>query len=195
MRIVNILIASLLIFIIGCGDSSRNDQGASFTFFGWFEDSTGTIGRSGFITPLTDTAGPGIGISYLGVQNNLAGQGIRIQRVYHEYIIPGATISVPDTSVAAPAYLGPANPEAIDTTLPDTFGGETLGTVAYIGVPVIPAAIQEFIVLNKEQFPEPPFVMTVRSKVVGLTSAGQELISNPIEIDVHFTPPITINGI
>jgi len=59
-------------------------------------------------------------------------------------------------------------------------------------VQIVPTSIREFINFNKQNFPEPPFTMVVRSFASGVTSAGHRLDSNNIELEVVFTPPVEI---
>lgn len=201
-----------------CGSGgNRNDQGVAFTFLGWYWDTAGETGASGASVGLSEInpeepAAPsqgtgGMVLLYAGVENHLTAQALRVERIVHSYYIPGATVQPPQTSVAAPAQLDPArtigsggtgggtggtgggidvNP---DSSLPDSFcSGGTCATKAYIGVPIIPPAVREFIALNREQFPEAPFVMVVNSYATGVTSAGSSIESNPVEIEITIAP-------
>ena len=189
MRIAKILLTSLLLLTVSCGDSNRNDQGVSFTFLGWFQDAEGDIGRTSFPpTPLSDAAGGEL-TAFAGVQNNLAGEFIRVNRVFHEYIVPGAEISIPGTSVSLGLNVGPADAENSNSTLPVTSEQDS---VVFGNVPVVPVEIREFLALNRSQLPSLPFTMIVRSQAEGTTSGGRSLTTNFIEIDVVFSADLGI---
>ena len=207
-RRVEVLLTALVllgVLLVGCGDSKRNDQGISFAAIGWFSDSAGSTGLSGFdiqlsdfvrgsTTPATDGTGELI-TAFLQVQNFLAAQTIRVQRVHHEYIVPGASISVPQTSVGLNAILGPVpgnfgdSPVNPDSTLPES--AQDFSAVTTGEVPVVTTAVQQFIRLNLAQFPEPPFVMTVRSYATAVTSARDRVDTNTVDLDIVFTPDVT----
>ena len=198
------MIGALLVGGIGCGDSTSNDQGVAFTFLGWFADTTGLVGVTTSAMPLSgnvessdpETGAPGFVSGpafFAGLQNNLTGQFIRVDRMHHEYYVPGASTQPPDTSVGVPVTLGPApgaGPEDVDSSLPSSF--ETVGNVSYAGAFLVPANVREFIVLNKNQFPEPPFILVVTSYASGVTSAGLRYDSNRIEFEILVEPDVLI---
>jgi hypothetical protein len=210
------LVAGSLV-VTGCGDSKRNDNGTSFTFFGWFNLVNGAaVPAPNVVTPLADdeTSAPtenqgrsGLVFLAAGLQNNLSGQAIRGSRMVHEYFVPRATASVPRTSVGMPIFLAanraPSDNNGIggDSSLPDGLGSQQpgsstqpvpFGTVGYVNVPVVTADVRSFLVLNRSQFPEPPYSMLVRSHAVGFTTAGEEITSNAIELEVTWTPDVLI---
>lgn len=190
-RLGIIFILLLTFFVTGCGDSTRNDQGVSFTFFGWFDDIAGATNVTGHTIPFSSEAGGLELLSFAGLQNNLLGQGIRLQRMKNEYFIPGATISIPDTSTSLTGILGQGGP--IETsTLPDAFPA---ANISYSGVAIITTSIGEYLILNREFLPDLPFTMTIRSTATGVTTAGKTLESNPVTVDVVFTSDIAIGGL
>ena len=198
------MMAALFVGGIGCGDSSNNDQGVAFTFLGWFADTTGLIGITTAAIPLSgnvessdpETGFPGFttGPAYFaGLQNNMTGQFIRVDRMHHEYYVPGASTNPPDTSVGVPVTLGPApgaGPENVDSSLPGSL--DTVGNVSYAGAFLLPANVREFMVINKNQFPEPPFILVVTSYASGVTSSGQRFDSNRIEFEFLVEPDVLI---
>lgn len=198
---VRLLVAALTLVLLatalGCGSSSRNDQGVSFTFFGWFGDSSGSVGVSTLAVPI---AGPnpeatGFGrdvVAYAGLQNNLLGQFIRVERIFHSYSVPGASEKIPDTSVAVPGTLGSAGDQDASTLPAGAASFGSGGNVGYFGALVVPRSVREFIALNRDAFPEPPFVMVVSSYASGVTSSGSRLDSNQLEIEVIIEPEIII---
>jgi hypothetical protein len=204
LYLFNCLLAGVALFVLslsGCGDDTRNDQGVSFTFLGWFNDTSGTVGVTAIAAPLsgsnpevpTDQGGTigGIIAKYAGLQNNLSGQTIRAERAYHSYFVPGASIQPPSTSVSVALTLGPASenddlPFEGESTLPGNLSKR--GDVGYAGVPVVTADVRDFINMNRERFPEPPFVMEVTTYVSGVTSAGNRLETNEFQIEVIWTP-------
>lgn len=188
--------------VVGCGDSGNNDQGVSVLFTGWFQDIGGATGLTFVNSPvsLADTqealGDSGLITFFAGLQNNLSGQGVRIERIHHEFFVPGGG-SIPPTSVGAPFQLGAEGDNNSETfggqtsSLPDSFAG--LPTTGFLGVPIITPDIFQFIRLNLAQFPEPPFVVTVRSYATGVTTAGIRVNTNSTDLDIIFTPDVLIN--
>ena len=197
------LFSSLLVILllIGCGsDSQRNDQGVTFNFFGWFQDIAGGTGLTGLTIPITE-ANPeaerdtGAIFGFAGLRNNLESQAITVQRINHSYYIPGATVQPQDESVSATRVLGPntVNNDGLfneNSTLPPSFE-ENIQTY-FAGVPIITPDIREFIGLNRNSMPQPPFLMIVSSYATGVTTSGSRIDSNTIEIDVTITPDVII---
>jgi hypothetical protein len=201
LSICIILISNLVLFS-GCGDSSSNDQGTSFTFFGWYSDSAGTIGAASAAMPIAGVNPENFGfendlVLYAGMQNNLVEQFIRLERIEHSYLVPGGSIDIPNTSVSIPGTLAPSAVSdsgiPIDSSLPGgagSIGGN--GNSGYFGALILPRSVREFIALNRSNFPEPPFVVVVRSTATGVTSAGHRLNSNSVEFDVIIEPEVII---
>lgn len=185
---------SILILLVasfaGCGDTTRNDQGVSFSFVGWFADTTGDVGYSFGTWPLSfdqEAAGnagyvpEGIPI-YAGLENHLTDQFIRVDRIRHSYYIAGASVQPPDSSIAAPMFL-----EAVGGT--DDTGTTTTESksIGYIGTMLVTPDVMTFINLNRLNFPEPPFVMIITSYATGVTSAGKRMDTNRVEFSLTFT--------
>lgn len=186
--------------LIGCGSGSSNDQGVSFTLLGFFggplDGDDLPAGELGQFVPLSggnfiDEGAPtssGTVLTYLGMQNNMLGQFIRTDRVFMEYQVPGARVSVPSSSFPLGLIVGPAGGN--NSTLPDSFTDEeaSVGNLALAQFPIVPASVMEFINFNRTSFPEAPFEMNVRVVVTGITSAGDRLDSNESYYQVIFTP-------
>lgn len=217
-----VLAATLIAGLVaGCGDSTRNDQGVSVSFNGWAPTGSTCPPDQGITTllvPIADTfitGGGGIPDQEVGgdtIQNSgsvggavfltafldnfLAFQGIRVDRAFHEYHIPGAGVEVPSTSVGVSLTLGPDNTGVgddqfgQDSTLPEGFSG--LGSQGCANIPLIPADVRTFINLNRTAMPEPPFVMVVRTYVSGVTTGGNRVDSNAIEFEVVFTTDVVL---
>ncbi len=205
-----LIVLAGLLPLLGCGDSQRNDQGVTFRLNGWYQQPgttfTDATGLTGKIIALSE-ANPeefdgtaGLVDGYLGLENNLAGQFIRVQSAHHSYFIPGATIQPPDDVVGVSTTVGPQpdnfsdNFGNIDSTLPDGISNTT-GNIAFAGVAMITPAVRAFLNLNREYFPEPPFTMIVTTFAQGVTSAGNDIRTNSIDFqvfvtsDVNITPP------
>lgn len=195
-----ILALAFVALLFGCGDATRNDQGVTFTFLGWFQDSTGTIGQSGLVSSLsqtgTETAGTIEAVtSFAGLQNNLSDQFIRTTQIVHEYYIPGASVHPPKSAFTFTTIVGPTSGNSggefnQDGSLPGSF--DSLGSTTFTQVSVITADIRSFINFNRESMPELPFNMIVTSYVKGITSAGVEVSTNKSYIEVLFTPDVVI---
>lgn len=211
------LLASLILGGIGCGDSTKNNQGTSFTFLGWFiEIDDEIIGVSTTAMPIsgqttgsdtTESSFPATFASpflLAGLTNNLVGQTIRVERIFHDYFVPGAAVNLPSSSSALPTTLiaasdgDPESPSSLPGNLdPDATditenADDAIGNIVFAGTPLVPASVREFLVLNRNQFPEPPFILVVTSYVSGVTSAGHRLDSNRVEFEILVEPDVLI---
>lgn len=211
-------ICGSLFWATGCGDSTSNDNGVAFTFLGWFiEVDQQIVPVSSSATPLSgdstgssdlEIANPGFVSAprlLAGLKNGLIGQFIRTERLFFSYHVPGASVNPPDSSVSIPGTLFPAS-DGVETdlpsTLPDSFdvdgaeaaAGAEAAVANYLfkSASLIPPAVREYMVLNKSQFPEPPFVLVVSAFAEGVTSAGQRIQSNSIEFDIVVEPDVII---
>ena len=209
--------AALLISgVLGCGGAS-NDQGVAFTFLGYFApddtggcDSATDTGISGVVVGLSNSdftgATPGdlegvpentASIGCARVQNNISTVGIRVQRVFLSYRVEGATEQPPSTSFPLGVVLGPGPTGGVagsltspSSSLPPGFAG--VGNVSTAAVALISPEVFTWLNLNRAQLPEPPFTMVVTSYVVGITTAGDQLTTNPVDLYVQVTPDLQI---
>ena len=209
------LLASLIVGAIGCGDSTSNDQGVSFTFLGWFieidDEIVGVTTTAMPISGYTESSDPEFGFPgftaapalLAGMSNNLTGQFIRVDRIHHEYYVPGASSQPPSTSVAVPTTLLPAPdgappasslPASLDPDFVEPPAGaeDVFANIVFAGTDLVPSNVREFIVINKNQFPEPPFILVVTSYASGVTSAGNRYDSNRIEFEILVEPDVVI---
>lgn len=205
--VVAVLIVVLLIGPVGCG-SANNDQGMAFTFLGYFQeagDRSGEIpeGLAGISVPLSDTVNQearsgqhgGALTAFVGLQNNLAGQYIRVKRIYYTYSIAGAAIQPPDTSLPMSGIIGPGetNQEEgdvgveVDSSMPDTFM-EDAGPRYYVETFLVPPAVMSWLSFNRDSLPEAPFTMVVTAQVEGIASGADVLRTNREDIFVNFLP-------
>jgi hypothetical protein len=184
--------------LFGCGSASNNDQGVAFLFTGFFSDVSGGTGLTGLSVPLTSSTGNdtedaafgGSVVATMGVQNNLAGQGIQVQRVYLSFFIPGASAQPPSTSYGLGIVLGPSSLDPNHpTTLPP---GYNVGATGNAQVPVLPFEVRTWMAFNKARLPEPPFALDVTAFATGITTAGDRLDTNQGLLTITITPEITI---
>jgi hypothetical protein len=169
--------------MMGCGSSS-NDQGTSFSL----NDVTPLVNE----VPLSTTDGDGtttgaVRGSY-AVQNNLARQGIRIQRINLSFFIEGSDEQPPSTTLAAGGILGPVQSEG-DGSLPPGFGGPPIQTINSF---VVPVEIMTWLNLNRAQLPEPPYTLTVDATVSGTTTSGGSIESNSSATLISILPDVVI---
>ncbi len=194
MKLLKLFLITLTVFAVSCGDSVRNDNGVSFTFFGWFQDDAGDVSAT-FGRFALEGNGIATGTEvYAGLQNNLSGQFIIVERAYHTYTVPGSAIRIPSTSVGVSSLVrpGPVSTTIGNTTLPNNALTDTNAT--YAGTNLMPATIGQFISLNRDQLPRLPFQMVVSTYFEGVTSAGRRIKSNPIQFEIEVVSDMNIGG-
>ncbi len=198
MKLIKLFLITFVAFAVSCGDSTRNDNGVSFTFFGWFQDDAGDVGATSGTLPLD---GSGINSNNVqlfgGLQNNLTGQFIRIERAFHSYTVPGSSIRIPDTSVGVASFVRPpvvGTGDAVQsgTTLPTN--AFTDAGAAYAGTSLVPPSIGQYISLNRSQLPELPFQMIITTYYEGVTSGGRRIQSNPIQLEIVVVSDLDLGG-
>ncbi len=174
--------------LLACGGgASNNDQGTSFTAIGYYHDGEGESGMSGLVFQINpdvvdstseDAIYPPMALGYLGLQNNLTSQFIRVERFDCSYDIPGAD----------PSLVIPTDTWNISTVIAaageETEEGETTeGTSqSFSQFPVVSAGILEFINVNRNSMPDAPFNLIVTCVAVGISQAGDVYESNPASI-------------
>jgi len=186
------LIGLVAFFLIGCGGGTSNNQGTSFTFLGWYDPDDTDKSILGVSTTLSGSTG--IAVAAAGLQNNLTGQIIRVQRLEHEFYIAGASEQPPSTSFPLGAVLlaaGTTEETTSNSSLPDTLRG---GEVVYATSYAVPPEVMGWINLNRNSLPEAPFTMNVISRAYGVTSAGNTMYSNDMSFSVVFLPDSDIAG-
>ena len=188
-----LVVALLAAGMFGCGSASNNDQGVSFTLYS-LEPESNSVPLS---TTTEDETSTGAVQGTYGFQNNLLGQGIRLQRVFLSFYVEGSSNQPPDTTVAIGAVLGPAGPAPVDGD--GSAGGSLPG--AFDDIPnsksvtafVVPPEIMSWLNLNKASLPEPPYSLTIDAYATGLTTAGDRLDTNPLSASITITPDVILN--
>jgi len=174
--------------LFGCGSAS-NDQGTSFTLV---DVVPGTTENPLTEVPLSTTDGDGTTTGAVrGVytlQNNIARQGIRVQRINLSFFIEGSDVQPPSTTLAAGAVLGPVE-QTGDGSLPPGFGGASSKVVSSF---VVPVEIMTWLNLNRAQLPEPPYTLTIDASVSGVTTAGDGIESNSFATLISILPDVVI---
>lgn len=201
--------------VIGCGSASNNDQGVSFSALGFFSEAPeseddlppGQIGATTTLSNSTETGAEfgGAIFTFLGLQNNLSSQFIRVERIFMSYHVSGASQQPPSTSIAHSYILAPpqvtggegedtSGDSPFDSTLPPSFNGEnTVGSMGFGQFPIVPLEVIEWLNFNRNSLPELPFNMTIDVYARGVTSAGDSLETNTVSFVVNFTPDQIIN--
>jgi hypothetical protein len=192
------LAGALLLTLVGCGTASNNDQGVSFTMLGYSVAASATTpgattgavacstapnlsGGVFAISTSTETAGSTNQVlAGVVVQNNLTTQFIRTISLQLEYFIPGSSLTPPSTTVPYGGVVAKA-------------GGLKCGVVS-----IVPPAVLAWINLNRSSLPELPFSLVARGQVVGSTSGGDVLTSNPVDIgytvvEDNIIPPVPVD--
>lgn len=185
------------VYIVGCG-TTNNDQGTSFMANGWFANVDGSTGLSGanvlIASDISATSGvlgiiddseedeifvlPSDGaqfLAFMGVQNRLSNQFIRVVRFDCSYHIPGASISIPDdsynTSFVIPAAGGGTN--VVD-------GNVVEPAQSYVGIELLSTDLFSYLNVNRNSLPALPFRMTATCTAVGVSQAGDVFETNEL---------------
>lgn len=182
-----ILVSTLVVLaasnLIGCG-SSNNDQGASLTSLGYFEDSTGSTGFSGAIARINydrmifaenEKGNPPTLIAYMGLQNNLSEMFVNIRRIDCRYEIPGAdpSVRIPSDSTGVAMHMAAT-------------GGEGGESKAYVGFMIVSTNLYQYLNVNQASLPELPFYMQITCSATGVTQAGDVITTNEAYFFVDF---------
>lgn len=198
--------AVVAVLLAGCGSSSNNDQGVAFSLLGFNPAANGTCQLDVFTNDVVVPISSGstvesdsfsdIGIGFcVQLQNFMSTQGIRVDRLILSYDVVGANVNPPNTTVAIGSVLGPVQGDdggdpnfvagiggavASTSTLPD---GYNVSQIASIPVRWVPVEIRQWLALNRNLLPEPPFNMTITARASGVTTSGQRIVSNEAVIN------------
>lgn len=199
-----IISAGVAMGLTACGSSS-NDQGVALTLLGFFAeagDADGDLptGLTGMTVPLGTTGASegfatlgGAATAFVGVQNNLSGQFVQLERMFVRYAISGSGMQPPSTSLPMGTVVGPAGVAegeegaGASSNLPDPLQ-TGLGPRTFYEVFILPPDVREWLNFNRNQLPEPPFNLIATVEVQGTTSAGDTLISNPVDLIIQIIP-------
>jgi hypothetical protein len=199
-----VFLSMLIGGLVSCGGSgSRNDEGVSMSFMGFYQFPNGLtanasgvigdVGRSMSVRQLTTIDQAFEQLTYLGIQNNLNGQFIRLQNVHVKYEIPGYNLFPPSASYPKRGVLVPSanDPEQGETNLPDILvGQETDGikTTVFAAAPLFPPPVADWFAANKAALPNKQFNLIITYQVEGITSAGDTLFTTEEGYIVFVTP-------
>lgn len=186
-----VISASLLLAgAVGCGNGSNNDQGTSFLALGFFADGEGEAGDAGRQVALSSSVGQGFpnssdvpGFSedaggFIGLQNRLSSQFIRVDRVDCQHSIAGASIAIPADTTRITTVISPS-------PLPEDDAARVFST-QYVQVSIVSTDILQFLNANIASLPQLPFRMVSTCSAVGVTQAGDVLRTNEVFYEINF---------
>ena len=192
--------AAAVAALVACGSGTNNDQGTSFLAIGFSEDGTEGSGDSGTIMPLsTDVSGLTVTLpndvalaadglmatTYIGLQNRMAQQFIRIERIECDYDVPGATIAIPHDAWATAAVI-----EGTGASVGPDLGNGEADPIAYstefVEFPVVSTNLYSFLNVNRNSLPELPFRLVATCYATGVTQSGAVLTTNPLNFTAEF---------
>lgn len=181
--------------VVGCGESTNNDQGASFLALGWYIQDEGEVVPVGHASLALGTDTPTLVTDdvlgdgrqtflLMGLQNRLTSQFLRLQRTDCSYEIQGSDpgLVIPTDATAISFLLGPSTEEG--STSDDE---NVLPQVVFYPVDLITTDIYAFLNVNRSRLPELPFNMTVTCTATGISQAGDELTTNTINFPITMT--------
>jgi hypothetical protein len=211
--IKRLFLSAIVLAGIGCGSAAENDAGVSFSLLGYYTDSTGETAISGFVGSLTTNLSTGVVIAGK-FQNNLTGAAIRMSRIRMSYFIAGASAQPPDDSFAIGGILGAASggksslPTGLGGSGTGDIGGTTSGnnttgsttgsttsgsgtstgaaTASTLEFAIVPVSTMAWLRSNRGSLPATPFVMEVYAYGEGMTTAGQDMVTNTAPFYVQF---------
>jgi hypothetical protein len=199
---LGVLVLTVLVGATSCGSgASNNDQGASFSAIGFFgEDEQGKvdpeIGEVGQFVPINfDTslqyqfAGIDVhtALTYIGVQNRLLDQFIRVHRVDCSYDIQGSSLRVPDDSFPISLFLAPgADVDPITGEAPERDETAPIVSIQYAQFEIVSPDILDFLNANVASLPALPFRMTAVCSATGVTQGGDTLTTNSLNYMIQF---------
>ena len=202
---VTALILSLVVGALSCGgNATNNDQGTSFLALGYYDDADGEVGRSALVAPLfydlslwsTDHQTPVEGLMswvFLGLQNRLSCQYMRVDRVECDYDIQGTNLTIPSDSHTFSAVIDPTGPCVNPLTGTDEEGegssegsDTTGGNMIYAGIEVLSPDLYSFLNVYQNHLPQLPFRMTVTCRAIGTSQAGDTFRTNDVHLLVQF---------
>jgi hypothetical protein len=182
-------IVAVVGLVVGCGSSGvNNDQGTSFLALGFFDDSTGTVGRSGDVLPLfSDVQQPAFNDSqywvFIGLANRLSRQFLRVVRIDCDYKVEGSFINIPSDSYAFSTVLSPVG-EAGDGQAPQPQEG--FGQTVFAGFQLLSPDIFSFLNNNRVLLPSLPFRLIATCSATGVTQGGNTMTTNPLNFSIQF---------
>ncbi|MCC6932784.1 MAG: hypothetical protein IT292_05980 [Deltaproteobacteria bacterium] len=208
LGLTGIVLTLALVGIISCGGGTNNDQGASFTALGFVTvDEEGKIqpdvfdgGRSILVNRDTDMAYSNIyqrGIAWMAVQNNLCKQFVRLVRFDCDYNVQGTELSftVPSDSTNTGFIVGAAGGCSSDILNDGSSSSSSSeegvsnigqGNIAYVPFDLVSQDVLSYLMVNQNSLPELPFRMTAICRAVGITQAGDSIVSNDLYYPVEF---------
>lgn len=177
------------------GTTTNNDQGTSFLAFGWSSDGQET-NLTGLIVPLaTDqaafNAAGGTGqldgktaLVFLGLQNRLSNQFIRVVRIDCRYDVQGSSgLSIPQDSYNSSLVIGPA--AAADGTTAGV-ASANIPNESFVQFEIVSPDVYSFLNVYRNQLPQLPFRMTATCHAVGFTQGGDQINSNDLFFLIQF---------
>lgn len=193
------VVAGTALGLSSCGSTSNNDQGASFTALGFYQTGDGDIGDSGTIVLINEDV-PGsqgvfplivpidkdpeeVGIQggFIGLQNNLTSQFIRTVRVDCSYEVQGSdpSLQIPSDSFPVTTVLQPAPADGSAATADS-------GNRAFMQIEIVSPDVMQYLNVNQNYLPALPFRMTAICSAVGVSEAGDNLVTNPVLYTIQF---------
>jgi hypothetical protein len=194
-----IIVMATCLALVGCGSGGgSNDNGVSFTFLGVFQEvqeqvapaadtlpsvdnHPGDTGRTVDLATVqeipNDVNGDGdLDGGFLGLQNNLESEGINVEGVHVQIVIPGAVINPVATDfVPLSIRLGKAK----------VAENETATNIAFAQTAMVSPDIIAFLNQNPNLLPPKPFTMNVVMRVTGTSDSGDSFDSNEVTYGVN----------
>ena len=130
----------------------------------------------------------GIQGGFIGLQNNLYCQSIRTVRVDCDYEVQGADagLSIPSDSFPITATLEGRQEGCGMSASSDEGGGTERVYQMFAQIFVVSPDILSFLAVNQNRLPELPYRLTAICRAVGVTQAGDVMVTNDVNYTVLF---------
>lgn len=163
------IILGAAIGLSGCGSSgTSNDQGTSFLATGWFSSATGSAGATGATFSLLEINTPGL-LVFMGLQNRLSSQFLRVTQISCSYDVPGSAVSLDQDSFNYSSVLGGS--ASTSTDLPSSIK---------VQFPIVSNDVIAYLNSRSSELPALPFSLVIECSATGISQSGAVYQTNPL---------------
>lgn len=194
LGLASVLLTLVVAGIVSCGGGTNNDQGTSFSADGFKTEAGSAVTEALTVAVNTDAPGDD-GLAYqsgricMTISNHLCAQSIRINRIDCDYSIQGADagFNVPSSALNSSYVLSATGGCSFDQAASSSSSSSaaTSGTTSIDRCfDILPADQLSYLMVNQNQLPAFPYVIDTICRAVGVTQAGDVLITNDLYFEI-----------